>query len=88
MRLSAIVLRKFSAVPATLALLALTACVDPTLGTSASGQPPLPKPDDNVYVATMDAGIPIPALPVAGMLRSIRMASSAAGTTISRAQSA
>ncbi|CAN1570161.1 YkuD_like domain containing protein [Paracoccaceae bacterium] len=72
MRLSAIVLRKFSAVPATLALLALTACVDPTLGTSASGQPPLPKPDDNVYVATMDAGIPIPALPVAEIPESHR----------------
>ena len=49
--------------PALIALLALTACVDPTLSTSASTQP-LPKPDENVYVATMDAGIQIPALPV------------------------
>ena len=65
MRLSAFLSRKFSAVPATLALLVLSACVDPTLGTGVSGQPPLPKPDDNVYVASMDAGIPIPALPVA-----------------------
>jgi len=49
--------------PALIALLALTACVDPTLSTSASTQP-LPKPDENVYVASMDAGIQIPALPV------------------------
>ena len=49
--------------PALIALFALSACVDPTLSTSASS-PPLPKPDENVYVAAMDAGIPIPALPV------------------------
>jgi lipoprotein-anchoring transpeptidase ErfK/SrfK len=64
MRLSAFLSRKFFAVPATLALLVLSACVDPTLGTGTAGQPPLPKADDNVYVATMDAGIEIPALPV------------------------
>lgn len=49
--------------PAAAALLLLTACVDPTITPSASNQP-LPKPDENVYVATMDAGIEIPALPV------------------------
>jgi lipoprotein-anchoring transpeptidase ErfK/SrfK len=49
--------------PALIALLALSACVDPTLSTSASTQP-LPKPDENVYVASMDSGIQIPALPV------------------------
>jgi lipoprotein-anchoring transpeptidase ErfK/SrfK len=48
---------------ALLGLLALTACVDPTLSPSASTQP-LPKADENVYVASMDAGIAIPALPV------------------------
>lgn len=47
---------------AALALLALAACVDPTAETQASQ--PLPKTDENVYVATMDAGIQIPALPV------------------------
>ena len=48
---------------ALLAVLALTACVDPTLG-PASSTKPLPKIDENVYVASMDAGISIPALPV------------------------
>jgi lipoprotein-anchoring transpeptidase ErfK/SrfK len=48
---------------ALLALLAMTACVDPTISPSASNQP-LPKADENVYVASMDAGIAIPALPV------------------------
>jgi lipoprotein-anchoring transpeptidase ErfK/SrfK len=48
---------------ALLAVLALTACVDPTLG-PASSTKPLPKVDENVYVASMDAGISIPALPV------------------------
>ncbi|WP_374644021.1 L,D-transpeptidase [Tabrizicola sp.] len=47
---------------AALALLSLAACVDPTVSTSTSQ--PLPKADENVYVATMDAGIAIPALPV------------------------
>jgi lipoprotein-anchoring transpeptidase ErfK/SrfK len=48
---------------AVLALLGLAACVDPTLSPSASNQK-LPKAGENVYVATMDAGIEIPALPV------------------------
>jgi lipoprotein-anchoring transpeptidase ErfK/SrfK len=52
-----------SKVFALLALVAMTACVDPTISPSASNQP-LPKPDENVYVASMDAGIAIPALPV------------------------
>ncbi len=56
-------LRKAASLPAALALLALAACVDPTMSTSA-GKQPLPKPDENVYVASMDAGISIPALPV------------------------
>ena len=56
-------LRKMAAFPAVLALLALGACVDPTLSTSSSKQP-LPKADENVYVASMDSGIAIPALPV------------------------
>ena len=64
MRLSIFFLRKFSAVPATLALLVLSACVDPSLGTGTSSQPQLPKSEDNVYVASMDSGIKIPALPV------------------------
>jgi lipoprotein-anchoring transpeptidase ErfK/SrfK len=55
-------LRKAKAFPALVALVALAACVDPTLSTSTSK--PLPKPDENVYVASMDAGIEIPALPV------------------------
>jgi lipoprotein-anchoring transpeptidase ErfK/SrfK len=48
---------------ALLALVALTACVDPTLGPTTSSKP-LPKADENVYVASMDSGISIPALPV------------------------
>ncbi len=55
--------RKLGALPAALALLALAACVDPSVSPSSSNQP-LPKPDENVYVASMDAGIQIPALPV------------------------
>ncbi|WP_309666016.1 L,D-transpeptidase [Tabrizicola sp.] len=58
------VLRKGPAVAVGLALLLLTACVDPTLSTATSGQPPLPKAEENVYVASMDQGIAIPALPV------------------------
>jgi lipoprotein-anchoring transpeptidase ErfK/SrfK len=50
-------------VAALLAFMALTACVDPTLSPTGSTQP-LPKADENVYVASMDAGIAIPALPV------------------------
>lgn len=64
MRLTVSFLCKFSAVPATLALLVLSACVDPSLGTGTSSQPQLPKFEDNVYVASMDSGIKIPALPV------------------------
>lgn len=56
-------LRKFTALPAVLSLALLAACVDPTLSPSASNQN-LPKADENVYVASMDAGIQIPALPV------------------------
>jgi lipoprotein-anchoring transpeptidase ErfK/SrfK len=48
---------------ALLGLLALTACVDPTMGPTSASQS-LPKPEENVYLATMDAGIAIPALPV------------------------
>jgi lipoprotein-anchoring transpeptidase ErfK/SrfK len=44
-------------------LLALTACVDPTTGPTSASQS-LPKADENVYVASMDSGIAIPALPV------------------------
>lgn len=49
--------------PALLAVALLAACVDPAAGPTASTQP-LPKAGENVYVATMDAGIEIPALPV------------------------
>ncbi len=64
MRLTANLLcRKAAAAPALLAMLILAACVDPTLSPSTSNQP-LPKADENVYVASMDAGIQIPALPV------------------------
>ncbi len=49
--------------PALLAAALLAACVDPAAGPTASTQP-LPKAGENVYVATMDAGIEIPALPV------------------------
>jgi lipoprotein-anchoring transpeptidase ErfK/SrfK len=48
---------------ALLALVALAACVDPMTGASSSTQA-LPKVDENVYVASMDSGIAIPALPV------------------------
>ena len=56
-------LRKALLAPALVGLMALSACVDPTLSTSAGSQP-LPKADENVYVASMDSGIEIPALPV------------------------
>ena len=49
--------------PAILATALLAACVDPAAGPTASTQP-LPKAGENVYVASMDAGIEIPALPV------------------------
>jgi lipoprotein-anchoring transpeptidase ErfK/SrfK len=54
------------------ALAILAGCVDPTLSPSTSNQPALPKPDENVYVASMDAGISIPALPVAEIPESHR----------------
>lgn len=47
-----------------LTVLALSACVDPSLSSSTANQPALPKADENVYVASMDAGVEIPALPV------------------------
>ena len=49
--------------PAVLAVGLMAACVDPAAGPTASTQP-LPKAGENVYVATMDSGIQIPALPV------------------------
>jgi len=49
--------------PAVLALALLAACVDPAAGPTASTQA-MPKPGENVYVASMDSGIEIPALPV------------------------
>jgi lipoprotein-anchoring transpeptidase ErfK/SrfK len=56
-------LRQATLTPAILAVALLAACVDPAAGPTASTQP-LPKTDENVYVATMDSGIAIPALPV------------------------
>ena len=56
--------RFFRLSPAVLALGLLAACVDPTAGPAASSSQPLPKAGENVYVATMDSGIEIPALPV------------------------
>jgi lipoprotein-anchoring transpeptidase ErfK/SrfK len=53
-----------STVAAALTMLLLAACVDPSLSTATSGQPALPKAEENVYVASMDSGIAIPALPV------------------------
>lgn len=63
MRLTTQIFRKAAVGPAVLAMLILGACVDPTLSPSTSNQR-LPKADENVYVASMDAGITIPALPV------------------------
>ncbi|MCU0827904.1 MAG: L,D-transpeptidase [Tabrizicola sp.] len=62
-QLSSVFLRHCFAAPAVLGLMLLAGCVDPTLTPSASNQN-LPKPDENVYVASMDQGIEIPALPV------------------------
>jgi lipoprotein-anchoring transpeptidase ErfK/SrfK len=56
-------LRFLSLTPALLAVALLAACVDPAAGPTASTQP-LPKAGENVYVASMDSGIAIPALPV------------------------
>lgn len=55
--------RLFRLTPALLAVALLAACVDPAAGPTASTQA-MPKAGENVYVATMDAGIQIPALPV------------------------
>ena len=57
-------LRKGTAAAAALAMVLMAACVDPTMTAATSGQAALPKADENVYVAKMDAGIAIPALPV------------------------
>jgi lipoprotein-anchoring transpeptidase ErfK/SrfK len=62
MRLSVTHFRKVAAAPAAFALLLLAGCVETGTGTAAKA--PLPKPDENVYVASMDSGIQIPALPV------------------------
>jgi lipoprotein-anchoring transpeptidase ErfK/SrfK len=56
-------LRHAALTPAILAVALLAACVDPAAGPTASSQP-VPKAGENVYVATMDAGIEIPALPL------------------------
>ena len=56
--------RGFAALAAVLAFATLSGCVDPTMTAGSAGNAALPKPGDNVYVATMDAGIQIPALPV------------------------
>jgi lipoprotein-anchoring transpeptidase ErfK/SrfK len=60
-----LLVRHIRLAPALLAVALLAACVDPAAGPgpTAAAQP-LPKADENVYVATMDAGIEIPALPV------------------------
>lgn len=63
MRLLPSLLSARAAALAVLAALALAGCVDPTV--SSSGQPPLPKVQANPYVAMKDAGIDIPALPLA-----------------------
>jgi lipoprotein-anchoring transpeptidase ErfK/SrfK len=55
--------RLFRFGPVILAATLMAACVDPAAGPTASTQP-LPKSGENVYFATMDAGIEIPALPV------------------------
>jgi lipoprotein-anchoring transpeptidase ErfK/SrfK len=57
--------------PALFALGLLAACVDPSVTPSASNQP-LPKANENVYVASMDSGISIPALPVEKIPESYR----------------
>jgi lipoprotein-anchoring transpeptidase ErfK/SrfK len=62
MRLTTLLCRKTAALPA-LALLLLAGCVDPSGGPTAT-RADLPKPGENVYLAKMDAGIEIPALPV------------------------
>lgn len=64
MRLTGALSRKATALTAVLALMTLSACVDPSLTAGSSGSASLPKAGENVYVAAMDAGIEIPALPV------------------------
>ena len=64
MRLSGAFSRKATALAAVLAFATLSGCVDPTMTAGSAGNAALPKPGDNVYVASMDAGIQIPALPV------------------------
>ncbi len=56
-------LRHAALTPAILAVALLAACVDPAAGPTASTQP-VPKAGENVYVASMDSGIEIPALPL------------------------
>ncbi|GAB1363141.1 L,D-transpeptidase [Rhodobacter sp.] len=59
-----------SSILALAALLTLSACVDPITGqpagtpAPAADQPPLPTPEDNVYVAKSDGQYSVPALPV------------------------
>ena len=65
MRVTRRLLAKTRLAATLLFAVALAGCVDPSLGISTSGKLPLPKADENVYVASIDAGIPIPALPVA-----------------------
>ena len=60
---SRISFRRAALTPALMSLALLAACVEPTAGPTAASQP-LPKVDENVYIATMDSGIAIPALPV------------------------
>ena len=64
MRLTGALTRKAKALTGVLALMTLSACVDPSLTAGSSGNASLPKAGENVYVATTDAGIEIPALPV------------------------
>ena len=61
--MSSRILRRTTLTPALLAMGLLAACVDPAAGPTASTQG-MPKPGENVYVASMDSGIEIPALPV------------------------
>ncbi len=64
MRLNGALFRKTAALPATLALIFVAACVDPSVTAGSANRSALPKPGENVYIASMDAGIQIPALPV------------------------
>ena len=64
MRLNGALFRKTAALPAALALIFVAACVDPSVTAGSANRSALPKPGENVYGATMDAGIQIPALPV------------------------